>query len=65
MTKAFQDIPEFKKLGMPVERVQIDTESAYKYRYFVGACITKKEAREIQKLVQERGFKDAFVSSIR
>lgn len=59
------DIPEFKKLGMPVERVQIETESAYKYRYFVGACITKKEAKEIQKLVQERGFKDAFVSSIR
>ena len=58
------DIPEFKKLGIPVERVQIETESAYKYRYFVGAFASKKDAKDTQKDVQEKGFKDAFITSI-
>jgi N-acetylmuramoyl-L-alanine amidase len=57
------DIPEFKNLGISVERVLIETQSAYKYRYFVGAFNSKKEAREVQKEVQGKGFKDAFIST--
>ena len=55
------DVPEFKKINHPVERVEITSESAYKYRYFVGSFDTKKEAKVLQKEVQALGFEDAFI----
>lgn len=59
------EIREFKNLNLPVERILIDTESSYKYRYFAGRFDTKKEAKKALKDVQENGFKDAFVSAIK
>jgi N-acetylmuramoyl-L-alanine amidase len=59
------EINEFKKLNLPVERVLIDTESSYKYRYYAGQFETKKEAKKALKAVQANGFKDAFVSAIK
>jgi N-acetylmuramoyl-L-alanine amidase len=56
------DIAEFKKLEMPVERVQVQSTSMYKYKYYVGPFLTKKEARKAQKEVQSKGFKDAFIA---
>ncbi len=59
------EIREFKNLNLPVERILIDTESSYKYRYFAGRFNSKKEAKKALKEVQEKGFKDAFVSAIK
>jgi len=56
------DVPEFKKINHPVERVEIVSQSAYKYRYFVGSFDTKKEAKVLQKEVQSLGFEDAFIT---
>ncbi len=55
------DIPEFKRLAYPVERVKINSTSMYKYKYFIGPFETKKLARKAQKEVQEKGYKDAFI----
>ncbi|MFT4601463.1 MAG: N-acetylmuramoyl-L-alanine amidase [Arenicella sp.] len=59
------DIPEFKKLGLMIERRLIETESSYKYRYFAGQFATKKEAKNALKDVQSNGFKDAFISAVK
>lgn len=58
-------IQEFKKINLPVERVEIETTSAYKYRYYAGVFDTKKEAKDAQKMVRENGFKDAFITQIK
>lgn len=55
------DIPEFKKLGYPVERVKLSSSSMYKYKYFIGPFETKKLAKKAQKNVQGKGYKDAFI----
>lgn len=55
------DIPEFKKLNYPVERVKVESTSLYKYRYYVGHFKSKKEARPVQKEIQQNGFSDAFI----
>lgn len=55
------DIPEFTKLGMPVERVMVESSSMYKYKYYVGPYTDKKAAKKAQKAVQSKGYKDAFV----
>ena len=54
-------IPEFKKLNYPVERVKINSNSMYKYKYFIGPFETKKLAKKAQKKVQGKGYKDAFI----
>ena len=59
------NIREFKKINLPVERVEIETTSAYKYRYYAGLFDTKREAKDAQKAVQENGFKDAFITQIK
>ncbi len=56
------DIPEFKKLGYPVERVMMsNANSMYKYKYYIGPFDSKKDAKKAQKEVQDKGYKDAFV----
>jgi N-acetylmuramoyl-L-alanine amidase len=55
------DIPEFKKLGYPVERVKVQSTSMYKYKYYVGPFKDKKEAKKVEKEVQGKGYKDAFI----
>lgn len=59
------DIPQFKKLSKPVNRVQIETTSLYKYKYYVGQFESKKEAKNLQKEIRENGFEDAFVTYIK
>ena len=59
------DIPQFKKLAKPVERVEIETTSLYKYKYYVGEFESKKEAKNLQKEIQVNGFADAFVTFIK
>ncbi len=54
-------IPEFKRLGYPVERVKTNSTSMYKYKYFIGPFKTKKEAKKAQKSIQSKGYKDAFI----
>ncbi|MFK8036749.1 MAG: N-acetylmuramoyl-L-alanine amidase [Crocinitomicaceae bacterium] len=55
------NIPEFEKLDYKVERVKINSSSMYKYKYFVGPFATRKLAKKAQKIVQEKGYKDAFI----
>ena len=55
------NINEFKKLTYPVERVMTESSSIYRYKYYVGPFIDKKEAKKAQKSVQETGFPDAFL----
>ena len=58
------DIPEFKRLGFPVERLKLNgkkSKSMYKYKYYIGPFKTKKEAKKAQKKVQSKGYKDAFI----
>ncbi len=59
------DIPQFKKLDKPVNRVEVETTSLYKYKYYVGSFASKKEAKTLQKEIQENGFADAFVTYIK
>lgn len=59
------DIPQFKKLEEPVDRVEIETTSLYKYKYYVGTFESKKEAKTLQKEIQEKGFADAFITYIK
>lgn len=54
-------IPEFKKLGYTVERVLVQSTSMYKYKYYIGPFMDKKDAKKAQKEVQANGYKDAFV----
>lgn len=56
------DIAQFKKLNYPVERLQIQTTSLYKYKYYVGKFESKKDARPVQKEIRENGFEDAFIT---
>ena len=58
------DIPEFKKLDTAVERVKMDSKSMYKYKYFIGKFKSHKDAKKLQKKVQDQGFKDAFIVRI-
>lgn len=59
------EIPQFKKLEYEVERVQIETTSLYKYRYYVGKFDSKKDARPVQKEVRANGFEDAFITYLK
>jgi len=56
------DAIEFRKLkDYQVEMVEATDGRKFKYRYFVGKVATKKEARQLQKLVHDAGIADAFV----
>lgn len=58
------DIGLFKKLNYPVERVLVESTSLYKYKYYVGAFESKKDAKPVQKEIQENGFADAFITYV-
>lgn len=51
----------FKKTGMAVERIILNTTSAYKYIYVVGTYSSRKEAKQELEGIKEKGFKDAIV----
>src|SRR5690606_14888668 len=59
--KVDTNIPEFKKLNTSVSRVEIETNSIYKYKYLIGKTKDKKEAKKLLKLAQENGFPDAYL----
>lgn len=52
---------QFANLEVPVERSYVDTESIYKYKYYVGTFASKKDAKDLQKQVQDLGYHGAFV----
>ena len=54
-------INEFKRLGYKVERTKVNSKSMYKYKYFIGPFDSKKEARKAQKIVQSKGYRDAYI----
>ena len=51
----------FTRLDDAVERVKLNTNSAYKYLYFVGAYSTLSEAKKALETVRKQGFPDAIV----
>jgi N-acetylmuramoyl-L-alanine amidase len=55
------DIPEFKRLGYEVERVKVNSTSMYKYKYYIGPFVDKKDAKKAQKDVQGKGYRDSFI----
>lgn len=52
------------RLGHDVQRIELKTNSAYKYVYTVGAFSSPEEAKEVLALVREKGYKDAFVRKL-
>ena len=55
----------FKHLKYDVERQQISSTNAYKYRYLVGSFTTREEAKETLEYLQKHRFKDAIIISIK
>lgn len=53
--------PEFKKTGLKVQRVKLNTSSAYKYKYTTGPYKDKDSANKDLEKVKKSGFKDAFI----
>jgi hypothetical protein len=54
-------MPEFKKIELPVSRNEIQTTSAFKYRYTVGQYASQDDAQKDLEKVQQNGFKDAYI----
>ncbi len=54
-------VPVFKKIELPVSRNEIQTSSAFKYRYTVGEYASQDEALKDLEKVQQKGFKDAYI----
>jgi N-acetylmuramoyl-L-alanine amidase len=54
-------VPEFKKIELPVSRNEIQTTSAFKYRYTVGQYASQDDAQKDLEKVQQNGFKDAYI----
>lgn len=57
-------IPEFKKIELPVVRNEVETGSAYRYKYTVGQYSSQDEARKDLEKIQQKGFKDAYVVKV-
>ncbi|MCB9188000.1 MAG: N-acetylmuramoyl-L-alanine amidase [Flavobacteriales bacterium] len=56
------DNPDFLSVNAPVEEIVIQNpNSAFNYKYYVGAYADKKEAKAKLKEVKEGVFKDAFL----
>lgn len=51
----------FKKLKMNVNRIELNTNSAYKYIYTVGHFSTKTEAKAELPQIQSNGYADAII----
>lgn len=52
---------DFEKIEFPVNRVKLNTTSAFKYRYTVGSYKSQDDAKKDLSKVQEKGFKDAYI----
>lgn len=52
---------DLKRLPSPVNRIKLNTSSAYKYIYTAGSYSTKKEAEEGLVVVNKLGYKDAII----
>jgi N-acetylmuramoyl-L-alanine amidase len=56
------DNPDFLSLGDAVEELILsNTNSAFNYKYYVGAFKTKKDAKDKLKEIRDGVFKDAFL----
>ncbi|CAG5080147.1 hypothetical protein CRYO30217_01199 [Parvicella tangerina] len=56
------DNPDFLSVNAPVEELVIkNPNSAYNYKYYVGAYADKKEAKNKLKEIKDGVFKDAFL----
>lgn len=56
------DNPDFLGVNAPVEEIVIQNpNSAFNYKYFVGAYVDKKEAKAKLKEIKDGVFKDAFL----
>jgi N-acetylmuramoyl-L-alanine amidase len=55
------DHTEFKRIGLPVSRDELNTSSSYKYRYTAGNYTSMEEAQKDLEKVQQNGFKDAYI----
>jgi len=51
----------FKSLKMEVNRVELNTTSAYKYIYTVGQYSSKNDAKSELPQIQSHGYKDAII----
>ena len=58
------DIPEFKKIGEPVTRIKLNTESMYKYKYTIGKSKDKKSIKKLQKKAQRKRFRRCLYCEI-
>lgn len=56
------DNPDFKSIDAPIEELVIENpNSAFNYKYYVGAFVDKKEAKAKMKEIKDGVFKDAFL----
>lgn len=55
---------DLKDLGHEVQRVELETKSAYKYIYTVGSFDSPEEADEVLAQVRKKGYSDAFVRKL-
>lgn len=56
------DNPDFLGINAPVEEILIQNpNSAFNYKYYVGAYADKKDAKNKLKEIKEGAFKDAFL----
>ena len=54
--------PDFLSIEEPVEEIILqNTNSAFNYKYYVGAYTTKKDAKEKLKEIKDGPFADAFL----
>jgi N-acetylmuramoyl-L-alanine amidase len=54
--------PDFLSIGDPIEEIVLqNTNSAFNYKYYVGAYASKKDAKEKLKDIKDGPFKDAFL----
>lgn len=54
----------FKKIGIPVKRIKLNTTNSYKYRYTCGTYKSQEEAKKDLEKVRSNGFKDAYIIKI-
>jgi N-acetylmuramoyl-L-alanine amidase len=55
------DHTDFKRIGLPVSRDELNTSSSYKYRYTAGSYASMEDAKKDLEKVQQNGFKDAYI----
>ena len=55
---------DLKGLGHEVQRIEIETTSAYKYIYTLGVFDSPEAANEVLAQVKQKGYSDAFVRKL-